>query len=188
MELQKMRDARNGVTERNGVKTENVVKMFADPDKVAAIKASVALVTIGNPPTQVIIKPLNPRLGIEAYQVLRSTLLPIVDLYRKQQSGTVNIVDVFDAFGENVTKIPRLLYLILSRGNTQITEEWVDEHLDLVPDTLTILPHFMEQNMFNLLFSPKARAPQQPPQQPQEKSASKAEDPEPANTEPSTEE
>lgn len=161
-DLQRQRDAMMG-NEKAGVKTENVVKMFGDPDKIRAIKASTVTVIVGNPPTELVIRPLNPKLGVEAYSVLRTTMLPIVNLYRKQVAGDVTIVDVFDAFGENVAKIPHLIFLILSRGNPQITEEWVDNNLDLVPDLMTILPHFMAQNMFDTLFSPKARAPLAPP-------------------------
>lgn len=161
MEMQKIRDANNGVTERAGVKTENVIKMFGDPEKIKALKASTVVVTIGTPATEVIIKPLNPKLGVEAYRLLRTTMMPIIMLYKSQVEGNVNFMEVFDAFGENVDQIPKLIHLILSRGNPSISLEWVENNLDLVPDLLTIIPPFMEQNMFDTLFSPKARVPQQ---------------------------
>ena len=179
-ELSKHRDAQMGTptTAKDGSKTENVIKMFTDPAKIAALKANVVIVKIGNPQTDVVIRPLNPKTGVEAYKLLRTTLMPIVTLYRRQQEGGVNIVDVMDAFGENVESITRLIFLILQRGNPHLTQEWVDENLDLVPDLLTIIPPFMEQNMFDTLFSPKAPAPQALPQEPSE-SASLAESSQP---------
>jgi hypothetical protein len=159
LDLARQREAMNP-PKKSDAKTENVIKMFADADKIAAIKAEIKMVRIGQPPADVVIRPLNPRQGIEAFKLLRTTLLPLLALYRKSTVATPSMADFFDAFGENIEEVPKLLHIIISRGNPTITLDWVNDNLDLVPDTLTILPIFMQQNMFDILFSPKARAPQ----------------------------
>jgi hypothetical protein len=53
--------------------------------------------------------------------------------------------------------LPKLIYIILQRGNSDITEDWVMDHFDLALDLQTILPPFFEQNALAKLFSGNAK-------------------------------
>jgi hypothetical protein len=154
------RDAMTGKQPTNGqTKVETVVKFFMSEDKIKAIKAEDTRITIGDPPMQVVVKPMNPLQVAQSYTLIRKLLLPIVGVVQAQQRGDpLNIAQMLEAFGENIDALPELMFQILRRGNN-ITREWCDEHLDLVLDMQMILPHFLRQNGLDRLFAGKTEAP-----------------------------
>jgi hypothetical protein len=155
--------SRNGAgsapSENGQPKTEQVVKMFMDADKIAAIKGTTVTVYVGTPPTPVVIRPLSTRGMIEAYKYLRHLLLPILTLAKNSAGGAQTVSGIMDAFGENIDDVPKLLAIILQRANPAIDEAWVLEKLDILLDLQLIIPPFLQQNGLDRMFSGKSAAP-----------------------------
>jgi len=156
-ELSKHRDAQLGTTEtKDGSRTDRILKMFPSADKIKAIKADTKKVTLGHGENEldVTIYPMSPKQMVQAYGLIRQLILPIIGIVMKQNVGDqIAITDILDAFGENVDKLPQLIFYILERGNRNVTQEWVDDHFDLVLDLQAILPPFLEQNGLGKLFA-----------------------------------
>lgn len=158
-DLKQRRDAMNGNGPASKDKTENVIKFFFDADKIAAIKAKDTRITIGTPPTPIVIRPMSPKGVAESYVLIRKLVLPLVTLINESRQGTgLNLGLLMEAFGENIEILPELLFRIISRGNPDLTREWCDEHIDFALDAMLIIPIFLEQNGLDKLFSGKAQA------------------------------
>ena len=101
---------------------------------------------------------MSPKQMVKAYGLIRVLLLPIVGVVAKQSAGEkIEVADLLEMFGENVDKIPELIYMILERGN-DVSQEWIDEHMDLVLDVMQIAPLFLEQNGMVKLHSGNGEA------------------------------
>jgi hypothetical protein len=137
----------SGNGEAGQPKVESVVKMFMDPDKIAAI-----------------LKPLSTRQMVSIFKSLRHLILPIMSLAQrsKSENGAVTLTHILNAFGDNIDDVPKLIHAILMRGNPDLSEEWVLDHFDVILDMQVILPHFMRQNNLDRLFSGKSAAPVEP--------------------------
>ena len=130
--------------------TERVWKMFNDAERVAAIKAEAATIIIGSGPEarEVRIRPLNPRYLVASYSLIQEILVPLVRTFEPNEDGTrrdVSIQSILTALGDNIEKIPELVYTILKRGN-EISKEWIDDNLDILLDLQLIIPIFLVQN------------------------------------------
>lgn len=135
-------------TKKDGSRTERVVKMFPAADKIAAVKADIDTVVIGHGEYSktVRIHPMSPSQMVKSYALIRELLLPIVGVVAKQSAGEkIEIADLLETFGENVDKIPLLIFYILERGN-DVSLEWINAHMDLVLDLMQIAPAFLKQN------------------------------------------
>ena len=156
-DLAKHRDANLGTeTQANGSRTDRILKMFPPAEKIKAIKADTKKLTLGHGENEldVTIYPMSPKQMVLAYGLIRQLILPIIGIVMKQNVGQqIAITDILDAFGENVDKLPQLIFYILERGNRNVTQEWVDDHFDLVLDLQAILPPFLEQNGLGKLFA-----------------------------------
>lgn len=141
-------------------RVERVYKFFSPAEAIRVIKSQEVRVTIGSPPEQreVIIKPLSPRGLAAAYNLIREILLPLLSLFRSGESPSVG--DLVEALGPNIDKVPELVHVILSRGNT-ISKDWIEDNLDILLDLQLILPAFIEQNALDKLFSPKSKSDDQ---------------------------
>lgn len=169
-ELRARRDAAEGV-QRPGSRTERIVKMFPPADKIKAIKAEIATVTIGHGDytKEVRIHPLNPKQMVQSYQLIRVLLLPIVGIVAKQSAGEkIEVADLLEMFGDNVDKIPELIFRVLERGN-DVSLDWINEHMDLALDFMQIAPLFLEQNGMVKLHAGKEDQSQQNGAQVQDK-------------------
>lgn len=144
---------------REGERTEKVMKWFMPAEKIALIKASDAKVTIGRgtETKEVVIRPLTPLLFAQAYSVLKATLVPIMSLYKPGQQAP-DMPAILDALGDNIQELPKLIEVILRRGNN-IEQAWIDQNFDLVLDLQLILPYFIEQNGLWKLFMGNVVAP-----------------------------
>jgi hypothetical protein len=157
-ELKQRREAMNGAPSSKD-KTENVIKFFFDADKIAAIKAQDTRITIGTPPTPIVIRPMSPKGVAESYVLIRKLVMPLITLINEARQGsTLNLGLMMEAFGENIEILPELLYRIIQRGNPDLTREWCDEHIDFALDAMLIIPIFLEQNGLGKLFSGKVQA------------------------------
>lgn len=137
-----------------GKQVDRVVKLFPDKDRIEAIKATPIKLMIGHPPEQreVTVYPMNPKQVIAAFGLIRELLLPIIGVVTRSERGeTISVPELLEAFGTNVDKLPILVYHILQRGNA-ISQDWIDEHLDLILDLQLILPVFLTQNGLGKLF------------------------------------
>lgn len=156
-DLAQHRDAQLGTTEKkDGSRTDRILKMFPSEDKIKAIKADTKKVTLGHGENELVVTvyPMSPKQMVQAYGLIRQLILPIIGIVMKQNVGQqIAITDILDAFGENVDKLPELIFYILSRGNQGVTQEWVNDHFDLVLDMQAILPPFLEQNGLGKLFA-----------------------------------
>jgi hypothetical protein len=170
-ELKQRREAMNGTGPSSKDKTENVIKFFFDAEKIAAIKAQDTRITIGTPPTPIVIRPMSPKGVAESYVLIRKLVMPLITLINEAREGApMNLGLMMEAFGENIEILPELLFRIISRGNPDLTRDWCDEHIDFALDAMLIIPIFLEQNGLGKLFSGKAQAalvenPGTPPEQ-----------------------
>ncbi len=140
----------------NGPKTESVVKMFMDEDKIKAIKARTCIVTVGTPATEVVIRPLSTAGMVAAFKSLRHLLVPVLALGKSAGQGAAPTISaILDAFGDNIEDVPELVTIILQRGNPDIDRKWVDKNLDILLDLQVIIPPFLEQNGLDRMFSGK---------------------------------
>lgn len=143
-------------TEPEKKNTERIWKMFTDADKAKAIKASSTKITIGSGAEQreVSIRPLNPRQLVAAYGLIRDILTPLVSVFAPNADGSpkdVQIGDILSAVGDNIDKVPELIFVILSRGN-EISRDWIEDNLDILLDLQLIVPTFMAQNGLDKLM------------------------------------
>jgi hypothetical protein len=164
-DLQARRDAMKDRPQNTDKRTERVWKMFTDKEKAAAIKSTNYLITIGsgNESREVIVRPLNPKQMIESYTLLRDILSPLIKLFEPSPDGRpkdISISSLVNALGDNVEKIPILVYAILKRGN-DISLDWIENHLDIIIDLQLLIPAFLEQNALGKLLgnAPASVAP-----------------------------
>jgi hypothetical protein len=131
-------------------KNERVWKMFNDVEKVAAIKGASSTITIGSghEAREVRIRPLNPRTLITSYGLIRDILVPLMKAFEPSPDGSrrdVSMQSILSSLGDNIDKVPELIYVILQRGN-EISKDWLDENLDILLDLQLIIPIFLTQN------------------------------------------
>jgi hypothetical protein len=124
--------------------------MFNDTEKVAAIKGASSTITIGSGPEarEVRIRPLNPRTLIQSYGLIRDILVPLMKTFEPNADGSrrdVSMQGILNSLGDNIDKVPELIYVILQRGN-EISKEWIDDNLDILLDLQLIIPIFLTQN------------------------------------------
>ncbi len=130
--------------------TERIWKLFTDAERVAAIKAEDATITIGSgsESRQVRIRPLNPRTLVTSYALIQAILVPLIKTFEPNPDGTprdVSMQNILTALGDNIDKVPELIHVILRRGN-EISKDWLDDNLDILLDLQLIIPLFLEQN------------------------------------------
>lgn len=142
--------------------TEKIWKMFNDAERVAAIKNEAATITIGSGDESrtVKIRPLNPRTLVASYALIQSILVPLIKTFEPAADGSrrdVSMQSILTALGDNIDKVPELIWVILRRGN-EISKEWLDDNLDILLDLQIIIPLFLEQNGLDKLMG-NAQAP-----------------------------
>ena len=130
--------------------TERIWKMFTDSERVAAIKAENATITIGSgsEARDVVIRPLNPRTLVTSYALIQAILVPLIKTFEPGPDGQrrdVSMQNILTALGDNIEKVPELIHVILRRGN-EISKDWLDDNLDILLDLQLIIPLFLEQN------------------------------------------
>lgn len=130
--------------------TERVWKMFTDEERVKAIKAERVTITIGSgaEAREVVIRPLNPRTLVTSYALIQAILVPLIKTFEPGPDGSrrdVSMQSILTSLGDNIDKLPELIYVILKRGN-EISKEWIDDNLDILLDLQLIIPLFLEQN------------------------------------------
>ena len=127
---------------------ERVYKMFTPAERIHAIKAERIMVQIGGAgggeAMDITIRPLSPKQFVEAFQLIREVLVPIMGLY-SPGAATPGFADLLAVLGERIDKIPELVWFIIKRGNN-IEQAWVDNNMDLGLDLQLILPPFIVQN------------------------------------------
>jgi hypothetical protein len=135
--------------------TERVMKMFTPAEQIEVIKADTVTVSLGHgaESRQFVIRPLSPKQLLGAYQLIQEILLPLAEIFKPGES--IGLGDLVRALGPNIEKVPELIKVILDRGNTPVSVDWINENLDILLDLQLILPAFLKQNGLDKLFSPK---------------------------------
>ncbi|MGH7744596.1 MAG: hypothetical protein ACREQ5_07240 [Candidatus Dormibacteria bacterium] len=140
---------------------ERVYKMFTPSERIAVIKGAPGQITLGSggETRQFTVRPMNPRQLLSAYGLLRAILIPLQVLFTPVdgKSQDFGLMQIAEALGENIDKIPALIHAILSRGN-DVSLDWIEEHLDILLDLQLIIPVFIEQNGLGKLFGPNAQS------------------------------
>ncbi len=141
------REAEDAGAAPTNTRVDRVYKMFTPEERVRAIKAQRTEVEIGGSgggdSLKIVIRPLSPKQFIEAFALIREVLFPIMALYGPGKSP--GFADLLSVLGERIDKLPELVWFIIKRGNN-ITQEWVDNNMDLGLDLQLILPPFIIQN------------------------------------------
>jgi len=151
----RLHDERKNAATAPKAKQEKVWQFFTSAEKAAVIKGAPVKVRIGSgdESREVTIRPMNPKQLVEAWGLVADLMLPLIELFTPKDGEKVNVglAQLVSALGPKIEKIPRLVWVILSRGN-DISEEWIDNHLDMLLDLQQIIPAFINQNGLDKIF------------------------------------
>lgn len=148
----KEREARAGGADSGQAKTEDVVRMFSDIEKMDILAADGVNIEIGSPPIVITLFPLSTRQLLQALPRIRQYLAPLMAAFKNRNSGDVMPIGVLiDGLAENVAELPELIETILMRGNV-VSKEFIMDNLNFFPDMAKIVPVFLKQNGLDKMF------------------------------------
>lgn len=147
----------NGVAEDapGRPKTEEVIKMYSDDERMRVISKEAVKIKIGTPEKEVLLYPLSLRQLLGFLPKVKSVLGPVLILFKDRRAGdpAIPIAAIVEALAERIDELPEIVTVILSRGNAEIDHDWLMDHFDVVPDMQTILPIFLKQNGLDKLLN-----------------------------------
>ena len=138
-------------------RTESVVRMFNDSERMGIVTKQSVLLTLGTPPLEVHIMPMSVGQLLKVLPMLKQLLAPLLAALKERKAGETLAMGTFiemlmESLGDHPERLPELIQAMLERGNN-ITIPWIENNFDFVPDMQQLLPVFLKQNGLDKLFN-----------------------------------